>query len=137
VRRILFACVGNSCRSQMAEGFARALGSDVLEVQSAGTRPARGVHPLAVAVMWERHIDISHQTSKPIDAAFARRADLIVTMGCGEECPAFLGKKVVDWELQDPVGQRAEVFRAVRDEIERRVRLLVEEARASALTITA
>jgi len=134
MKRILFACVGNSCRSQMAEGFARALGSDVLDVRSGGSVPTGSLHPLAVAVMWERHVDISAQSSKPIDAEFARRADLIVTMGCGEDaCPAFIGKRIADWDLEDPAGKRAEVFRRIRDDIERRVRALIEEARTDGL----
>ena len=134
MKRILFACVGNSCRSQMAEGFARALGADVLEVQSGGTRPAEDLHALAIAVMWERNVDITDQTAKPIDWEFARRADLIVTMGCRaeESCPAPLLSKVVDWDLEDPVGKKVEVFRRVRDEIEGRVRALILEARGPA-----
>lgn len=129
-RRILFVCVGNSCRSQMAEGFARHYavrdGLDV-DVKSAGTMPAGTVSRNAVAVMTERGIDISGQRPKVIDLAYAEAADDVLTMGCSAEeaCPAHIVKRMVDWGLPDPVGQNLEVFRAVRDDIDRRVRGLL------------
>jgi arsenate reductase (thioredoxin) len=130
--RVYFLCVHNSCRSQMAEGFARVLGRGVLEARSAGTVPGEGPHPLAVQVMEERGIPIAHQRSKPIDPAWAASCDLIITMGCGAEeaCPAPMLPKVVDWALDDPVGRPLAEFRRVRDEVEARVRALVAGAQA-------
>lgn len=124
--RVMFACVGNSARSQMAEGFARALGGDRVEAMSGGSSPKGYVLPEAAQVMRERGVDISAARSKAIDEDFVRRADLVVTMGCGEDaCPAFIGKKMVDWELPDPDGKDLDAFREVRDEVERRVRDLL------------
>lgn len=130
MKRVYFVCVGNSCRSQMAEGFARTLGEGVLEVQSAGTAPASQVTPAAIDVMKERDIDISDQEPKDIDPEWALSADYFISMGCGveETCPADLYERMVDWDLDDPVGQDMETFREVRDEIEARVRRLVELA---------
>ncbi len=124
---IYFACVGNSCRSQMAEGLARHLGGDQVEVASGGSKPAGQVSPNAVAAMAEIGIDIRDQTSDPLDEAFVRRSDLVVTMGCGEgACPAFREVTLEDWPLEDPVGQELDKFREVRDEIEARMRELFE-----------
>lgn len=125
--RVLFACVGNSARSQMAEGFARALGGDRVEARSGGSRPTGRVLPEAITAMAERGIDIRGHESKGFDDAWIReRADLVVTMGCGDDaCPAFLGKKMEDWALEDPAGQDLAVARRVRDEIEARVRDLL------------
>jgi len=131
--KIMFICTGNSCRSQMAEGFARALGGDRVEVYSAGTEP-RGVDPRAVAVMAEVGIDISHQTSKLIDTELLDRVDLAVTL-CGdvlETCPVIPGHvRHLHWGLPDPArvtGTEAAVmnaFRSVRDEIRRQVERLL------------
>lgn len=121
--RIFFACVGNSARSQMAEGLCRALAAPGVECKSGGTKPAGRLMPEAVAAMAERGIDISSQRSQPIDEAFAASADLIVVMGCGDDaCPAFVGRPLEDWELQDPKGASLAQVRNIRDEIERRVR---------------
>ena len=127
--RVLFLCVGNSCRSQMAEGFARALGGAAVEISSGGTIPKGSVDEGAIAVMAERGIDISRQRSKAMDEAFAASADVIVTMGCSAEeaCPIYLLPKVRDWALPDPAGQDLSQFRAVRDRIESHVRQLLEE----------
>ena len=123
---VFFACVGNSGRSQMAEGFCKALGVSGVVCKSGGTKPSGRLQPEAVKVMAERGVDISGHHSKPIDEAFAARADLIVTMGCGDDaCPAFIGKPVEDWELKDPKGASLEELRNIRDEIERRVRHLL------------
>jgi arsenate reductase (thioredoxin) len=121
--RVLFACVGNSARSQMAQGFARHHGGDAVDARSGGSRPLGYVLPEAVEVMRERGIDISGHPSRGFDEAWVRAScDLVVTMGCGDDaCPAFLGKPLEDWELPDPKGQPIEVFRRVRDEIEQRV----------------
>lgn len=130
MKRVYFVCVGNSCRSQMAEGFARELGRNVLEVKSGGTRPAARVSRTAVEAMEEKGIDISGQEPEPLDPDWAASADYVISMGCGveETCPADLYERMVDWDLDDPVGQPIEVFREVRDEIEARVRRLVELA---------
>ncbi|MFA0784414.1 arsenate reductase ArsC [Fervidibacter sacchari] len=132
-KRILFVCTGNSARSQMAEGFAKAMG---IEAFSAGTHPKESVHPLAVAVMAEKGIDISHQRPKPLDLEFAKTVDLIVTV-CGEadtECAHLpLPVPKIHWDLPDPAKvegseeTRLAAFRQVRDEIERRVRELIAE----------
>lgn len=129
--KVYFVCVHNSCRSQMAEGFARALGRGVLEARSAGTEPGKGVHPLAVEVMRERGVDIAGQESKLVDLDYAARCAHIFTMGCKAEdaCPAFMLPKVLDWALEDPVGQDIAMFREVRDEVEALVRQLVKAAR--------
>lgn len=125
--RVLFACVGNSARSVMAQGFARELGGPRIEARSGGSRPLGHLLPEAVAVMREKGIDISAEPSKGFDEAWVRaECDLVVTMGCGDDaCPAFIGKKMVDWDLPDPKGKDLAAFRAVRDEIERRVRALL------------
>lgn len=132
-KRVLFVCTGNSARSQMAEGFARAMG---LEAYSAGTHPKETVHPFSVAVMREKGIDISHHHPKPLDLTFARTVDLIVTV-CGEadaECahlPLPVPKR--HWDLPDPAKAegdeetRLNAFRQVRDEIENRVKALAKE----------
>src|SRR5688500_7824177 len=126
--RVLFACVGNSARSQMAEGFARAMGAGRVEARSGGSKPLGHVLPEAIQVMLERGIDISRSPSKGFDEPWIRTCDLVVTMGCGDDaCPAFIGKPLVDWELSDPKGQSLDVFRHVRDEIERRVRALLAD----------
>lgn len=125
--RVLFACVGNSARSQMAEGFARALGGSAVEARSGGSKPKGHVLPEAIAVMRERGIDIGRQRSKGFGEAWIReRCDLVVVMGCGDDaCPAFLGKRMEHWDLPDPDGKDLDAFRAVRDDIERRVRDLL------------
>lgn len=126
--KVLFACVGNSARSQMAEGFARHHGGSRVDARSGGSRPLGHVLPEAVQVMAERGIDIGGHASRGFDEAWVRReCDLVVTMGCGDDaCPAFAGKPRVDWELEDPKGKPLAEFRRVRDEVERRVRLLLE-----------
>jgi arsenate reductase (thioredoxin) len=123
-QRVLFACVGNSARSQMAEGFGKALG---LDCRSGGSQPLGYVLPEAVEAMREVGVDISGHQSRGFDEAWIRGCDLVVTMGCGEDaCPAFVGKRIVDWDLPDPKGQGMEVFRAVRDRIAVKVKALVE-----------
>ena len=126
--RVLFACVGNSARSQMVEGFARAWGGDKVEARSGGSRPLGQVLPEAVQVMQEIGIDISHHESQGFDEPWIRDCDLVVTMGCGDDaCPAFIGRKMLDWDLEDPAGKDLQTFRRVRDEISRRVKALLEE----------
>ena len=128
--RILFACVGNSARSQIAEGFCRSFAGDRVECRSGGSKPLGHILPEAVAVMAERGIDISQSPSRGFDEGWVRTCDLVVTMGCGDDaCPAFIGKRIVDWDLPDPKGKPLAEFRKVRDEIERRVRELLQELR--------
>ena len=129
--RVLFVCVGNSCRSQMAEGFARALGGDWVEAQSAGSRPSGHLDPRAVAFMAEKDIDLGGQASKGLDELPAGVTwDYVVTMGCGDACPHLPARNRLDWDLPDPKDLPDVKFRAVRDSIERRVRDLLREAAA-------
>lgn len=126
--RVLFACVGNSARSQMAQAFARKMAGAKVDARSGGSRPLGYVLPEAIAAMAEKGIDISRNPSKGFDERWVReKCDLVVTMGCGDDaCPAFIGKPLVDWELPDPKDKPIEEFRRVRDEIERRVKDLLE-----------
>ena len=125
-----FICIGNSCRSQIAEGFASEYGSDVFEVYSAGTHPASTVSPDAVEVMKEKNIDISMQYPKSLEEIPAE-LDVIITMGCGVECPYIPAKYREDWGIKDPVGLSIPEFRQIRDIIDKRVRELVETAKSS------
>lgn len=127
--RVLFACIGNSARSQMAQGFARALGGGRVDARSGGSRPLGYVLPEAIEVMREKGIDISGHPSRGFDEAWVREeCDLVVTMGCGDDaCPAFIGKPLVDWALDDPKGRDLATFRRVRDGIEARVRDLLRQ----------
>jgi arsenate reductase len=127
--RVLFACVGNSGRSIMAEAFARHHGGVLVDARSGGSRPLGHVLLGAIEAMREKGIDVSRYASKGFDEAWIReRAQLVVTMGCGDDaCPAFVGKKMRDWELDDPKNKDIEAVREVRDEIERRVLALLRE----------
>jgi protein-tyrosine-phosphatase len=128
---ILFLCVHNAGRSQMAAAFARQLGGERITVYSAGSAPGETLNPTVVAAMAEVGLDITSEEPKKLTNEMAMVSDVIVTMGCGDECPFYPGKRYDDWELTDPAGQSLEVVRGVRDEIERRVRTLVEELRPS------
>jgi arsenate reductase len=121
---VLFLCVHNAGRSQMAAGWLRHL-ADGVDVFSGGSNPGPEINPTAVAAMAEVGIDISSEHPKPWTDEIACAADVIVTMGCGDACPIYPGKRYEDWELTDPAGQPIEVVRTVRDDIERRVRELV------------
>lgn len=125
--RLLFVCVENSCRSQMAEGFARALGAGRVEAWSAGSRPSGTVNPRAVTFMKERGIDLGTQASKGLDALPSVAWDAVVTMGCGDSCPHLPARARVDWDLPDPKELPDEEFRKVRDRIEALVRDLVKD----------
>ena len=129
---ILFVCVHNAGRSQLAAGFARKLGGDRVQVRSAGSEPAETVNPAAVAAMAEVGIDIRDAAPKLLATDAVREADVIVTMGCGDACPVFPAKRYEDWELEDPAGKDLVTVRAIRDEIERRVRALLAELPADA-----
>jgi len=123
----LFVCLHNAGRSQMSQAlFERAAGRrhDAL---SAGTTPAERVHPEVVEAMGELGVDLAGRRPRPLTRELAERADVVVTMGCGDECPYIPGKRYLDWELDDPKGRPLEEVRATRDEIERRVRRLVDE----------
>ena len=125
VLEVLFLCVHNAGRSQMAAGFARRLGGDSLRVRSAGSEPAERVNPVAVEAMAEVGIDIAAALPARLDDEAVRSADYIVTMGCGDACPVLPGREYLDWALDDPAGQPLPAVRAIRDEIERRVRALL------------
>ncbi len=126
--KVAFVCVGNSCRSQMAEGFARYYGKDLIEVFSAGTEIADKVNPLAIEVMKEKGIDISTQFPKTI-FDIPKEVDYLITMGCGVECPNLPCKHKEDWGLSDPAGKPIEEFRKIRDEIENKVLDLIERVK--------
>lgn len=131
MKRVLFVCVENACRSQMAEAFARRLGAGRFEAYSAGSRPAGGVNPWSATFMAERGYDLSAHGSKPLSAFEGQSFDAVVTMGCGDACPWLPAARHVDWALPDPKALPDDGFRAVRDEIERRVQRLLLELEAS------
>jgi arsenate reductase (thioredoxin) len=122
---VLFVCVHNAGRSQMAAGWLEHLAAGAVEVRSAGSEPASQVSPVAVQAMAEAGIDISASQPRKLDPAAVATSDVVITMGCGDACPVFPGKRYEDWDLPDPAGQPIEVVRAVRDEIGRRVRALL------------
>ncbi len=124
---VLFLCVHNAGRSQMASGWMRHLAGDRVQVRSGGSEPAAEVNPAAVAAMREVGIDITGQSPKPWTDETVGAADVVVTMGCGDTCPVLPGKRYLDWELEDPAGKGVEQVRPVRDEIEQRVRGLLAE----------
>ena len=130
--RVLFVCVHNAGRSQMAAGFLRRLGGDRVEIRSAGSEPAGRVNPNAVTVMAEEGIDIAGERPKLLETEVVREADVVVTMGCGDACPIFPGKRYLNWILDDPAGQSLEDVRPIRDEIERHVRDLLAELQVPA-----
>lgn len=124
---VLFVCVHNAGRSQMAAGWLAHLAGGRIAVRSAGSEPASQINPVAVQAMAEVGIDIAGEQPKKLTAEEVSRSDVVVTMGCGDTCPIFPGKRYEDWDLTDPAGQPIEVVRAVRDDIETRVRQLVDE----------
>jgi arsenate reductase len=129
VKRILFVCVENAGRSQMAEAFARKFGKDKFVISSAGNKPADKVNQVVVQVMHEKGIDISGNKPKLITFQMAQESDLIVTMGCNDQeiCPGPFFKPTIDWKLEDPKGKPIEKVREIRDEIEHKVQRLIEE----------
>ena len=124
---VLFVCVHNAGRSQMAAGFLTALAGDRVAVRSAGSTPADAVNPVAVAAMAEVGIDITGEQPKLLSTDAVRAADVVITMGCGDTCPVFPGKRYEDWDLPDPAGQPLGVVRPVRDQIRTRVERLVAD----------
>jgi arsenate reductase len=131
---VLFLCVHNAGRSQMAAGWLRHLAGDAVDVFSGGSEPAEHVNPAAVEAMAEVGIDIAAERPQAWTDEVARAADVIVTMGCGDACPVYPGTRYEDWELTDPAGRPVEVVRGVRDEIERRVRALLADLGVPART---
>lgn len=127
VPEVLFVCVHNAGRSQMAAALLDHHGAGRVRARSAGSAPADRVNPAAVAVMEELGIDLSAATPKLLTDEAVRSADVIVTMGCGDACPVYPGATYRDWQLDDPAGRDTDAVRVIRDEIDRRVRLLVEE----------
>ena len=124
---VLFLCVHNAGRSQMAAGWMRYLAGSQVDVFSGGSEPATDLNAAAVAAMAEKGIDISRELPQPWADEVVRAADVVVTMGCGDACPVFPGKRYLDWELDDPSGKTVEEVRPIRDEIEQRVRGLLAE----------
>ena len=124
---VLYLCVHNAGRSQMAAGWTRHLGGDRVRVLSGGSQPADSINPVAVDAMREVGVDIADQAPQPWTDETLGAADVVVTMGCGDTCPVVPGTRYLDWELADPAGKGIEEVRPVRDEIERRVRGLLDE----------
>lgn len=124
---VLFVCVHNAGRSQMGAAFLTHLGGDRIEVRSAGSAPADSVNPAVVDAMKEVGIDISAETPKVLTSEAVQSSDVVITMGCGDACPVFPGKRYLDWQLDDPAGQGVEAVRPIRDAIEQRVRGLLTE----------
>lgn len=123
----LFVCVHNAGRSQMAAGWLQHLAGDRIEVRSAGSAPAASINPAAVEAMAEVGIDIAGNQPKILTTEAVQESDVVITMGCGDECPFFPGKRYEDWQLDDPAGQGIDSVRPIRDEIRRRVEVLVAE----------
>jgi arsenate reductase (thioredoxin) len=126
VKKILFVCIENSNRSQMAEAFARIHGPGKVEAYSAGSRPSGRVNPKAVEAMMELGYDLAKHTSKGLDAFNGKKVDVAVTMGCGDECPLVLAKQRLDWQIPDPRDFTPDQFREVRNLIEAKVKELIE-----------
>ncbi|MET4004868.1 arsenate reductase [Arthrobacter sp. UYCu511] len=124
---VLFVCIHNAGRSQMAAAFLHHLSGGQIEVRSAGSAPADMVNPAAVAAMKEVGIDISAETPKILTTEAARESDVVITMGCGDTCPIFPGKRYEDWELEDPAGQGVDAVRPIRDDIHARIETLISE----------
>ena len=124
---VLFVCVHNAGRSQMAAGFLRQLAGDRVEVLSAGSEPKEAINPVAIQAMAEEGIDIAGKTPTILTVDAVRESDVVITMGCGDACPIFPGKRYEDWVLDDPAGQPIEVVRPIRDEIRSRVERLLAE----------
>ncbi len=126
-KKILFVCVENAGRSQMAQGFAEAFGKERAEVYSAGSRPATEINPMAIEVMKERGIDLSGRRPKGLNDLPPIEMDYLVTMGCEETCPAVPAKKIIEWEIPGPKGKPIDEVRRIRDMLEVKVRMFLEE----------
>ncbi|HCM50204.1 MAG: heat-shock protein HtpX [Actinobacteria bacterium] len=124
---VLFVCVHNAGRSQIAAGYLQALAGDRVEVRSAGSQPKDQINPVAVQVMAEEGIDIANNAPKVLTVQSVQESDVVITMGCGDACPIYPGKRYEDWQLDDPAGQDVETVRRIRDEIRGRVETLLSE----------
>jgi len=124
---VLFVCVHNAGRSQMAAGYLQHLAGDRIEVLSAGSQPADEINPTAVAAMAEDGIDITANQPKVLTPEAVQASDVVITMGCGDACPFYPGKRYEDWKLDDPAGQGIEAVRPIRDEIRRRIEALIAD----------
>jgi protein-tyrosine-phosphatase len=124
---VLFVCVHNAGRSQMAAGYLRHLAGDRVTVLSAGSAPGESLNPTAVAVMAEEGIDIANEVPQLLSVDSVKASDVVITMGCGDACPVFPGKRYEDWELEDPAGQDLERVRQIRDDIRGRIETLLGE----------
>ena len=129
---VLFVCVHNAGRSQMAAGYLKHLAGDRVEVLSAGSEPKDQINPVAVEAMAEEGIDIANNTPKVLTTEAVKASDVVITMGCGDTCPIFPGKRYEDWELDDPAGQGIDAARPIRDDIKRRIQTLVGELLSTA-----
>lgn len=127
VPSVLFVCVHNAGRSQMAAGYLRHFAGDRIQVLSAGSAPADSINAVAVEVMAEEGIDISVNTPQLLSVDSVRASDVVITMGCGDACPVFPGKRYEDWELADPAGRGADAVREIRDDIKARIVVLIDE----------
>jgi arsenate reductase (thioredoxin) len=128
---VLFVCVHNAGRSQMAAGLVKLRSDGKVHVRSAGSAPAGELNPAVIEAMNELGVDLSEEFPKPLTDEVVRAADVVITMGCGDACPIYPGKRYEDWELADPAGQDLDAVRAIRDEIDVRVRRLVDELLAA------
>jgi arsenate reductase len=124
---VLFVCVHNAGRSQMAAAYLTHLAGDLIEVRSAGSAPADSINPAVVAALAEDGIDIAGEVPKVLTTEAVQASDVVITMGCGDACPFFPGKTYLDWVLEDPAGQGVEAVRPIRDEIKRRIEELITE----------
>jgi arsenate reductase (thioredoxin) len=124
--RVLFVCIHNAGRSQMAAGYARALSAGAVEVRSGGSEPGTEINPVAISAMAEDGVDISQGIPQLMTAEAVQESDVVITMGCGDVCPIFPGKRYEDWDLTDPSGLPLDQVRPIRDEIKQRVRILLE-----------
>ena len=124
---VLFVCVHNAGRSQMAAGLAKLRSQGRIHVRSAGSEPANEINPAVVEAMEELGVDLNEEFPKPLTDEVVRAADVVITMGCGDACPIYPGKKYEDWELDDPAGQDLETVRRIRDELDGRVQNLIGE----------
>jgi protein-tyrosine-phosphatase len=129
--RVLFVCIHNAGRSQMAAGYAKALSGGAVEVRSGGSEPGNEINPVAIAAMAEDGIDISEGVPQLMTTEAVRDSDVVITMGCGDVCPIFPGKRYEDWDLNDPSGLALDQVRPIRDEIKRRVETLLHELSAA------
>ncbi|MFM8329451.1 MAG: arsenate reductase ArsC [Actinomycetales bacterium] len=127
MKQVLFVCVHNAGRSQMAAGFMESLSEGKIEVLSAGSAPKESINPVAVQAMAEKGINIADRKPKILSTEAVQASDVVITMGCGDTCPFFPGKRYEDWVLDDPAGKSIEEVRPIRDEIEKRVRALISE----------